>query len=203
MDNSQASTTDTDIPLYQRNRYHYLVDSLTFVDAVPIELESRIHDLVAEEKRKILEEFNGDEDALLNSYIKPIATTPDHTDSTHVYHAEVERKAQGMPLQALDLDKYTTYTHVKDHNQRRDHLRILTEYAHDAQLNLEALDRYKENAWLSHLDDISSLKTRLSKEKAKLEAEIEQLNKDRKVNNIEWASKIRTLIQEYDEYKSK
>ncbi|GFE55037.1 pre-mRNA-splicing factor SPF27 related [Babesia ovis] len=203
MDSSGASSADADFPLYRRNRHHDLVDSLSFVDAVPVELEARIRELISDEKRAILEEFGGDEEALLQRYIQPIGSVPDLTTSGHMYHLEVERKARGEPLQGLNLDKYTGYDHVNDINERLDHIRVLSEYAHGAQMNLELMDRYKEAAWLRHLEDLSSMQSSMIREKSRLESAIEQLNKDRKVSNIEWAGRLRTLTQEYDDYQNR
>ncbi|GBE60883.1 breast carcinoma amplified sequence 2 [Babesia ovata] len=214
MSASGSQSADAEAPLYRNNRYHGLVDSLSFVDAVPVELEGHIRELVEAEKRAILEEFGGDEQSLLESYIKPLGPAPDHTGSGHLYHAEVERRSRGETLQALDMERYAGYDHVTDMDERLDHVRTLSEYAQGAQLNLELMDRYKEAAWLSHLDDLVSLQSRfvrplvqfylllisMSREKTRLESDIEQLNKERKVSNVEWAGRLRTLSQEQEDY---
>ncbi|CDR93937.1 hypothetical protein, conserved [Babesia bigemina] len=200
---SRSQSADAEAPLYRNNRYHGLVDSLAFVDAVPVELEGHIRELVDAEKRAILEEFGGDEQSLLESYIKPLGPAPDHSGSGHLYHAEVERRSRGEALQAIDVERYAGYEHVKDVEERLDHVHILSEYAQGAHLNLELMDRYKEAAWLSHLDNLVSMQSSMSREKSRLESAIEQLNKERKVSNVEWASRLRALSQEQEDYHAR
>ncbi|GIX63802.1 breast carcinoma amplified sequence 2 [Babesia caballi] len=195
-----APSSGSDRPLYERNPYHNLVDSLSFVDAVPVELEGRIRELVAAEKRSLLEQHGGDEAALLDSYAAPLDPTPNHTGSGHLYHDDVARKAAGEPLNAIDTDRYVASGHREYSAEGLGHVRMLSEYAQGAQLNLELLDRYKEAVWLRHLEDLSALQQRLAREKSQLDSAIEQLNKDRKMSNIDWAGRLRSLSQEYDDY---
>eukprot|EP00371_Babesia_bovis_P001634 XP_001610281.1 hypothetical protein [Babesia bovis T2Bo] len=194
---------DFDKGLHTNNKYHSLVDSLLFVDAVPVELESRIRELVCEEKRRILDECNGHESDVLNKYIEPLGAVPDCSSSGHMYHEAVDHCARGEHIQALDLEKYSGFSHLDDIDERKGHISVLSEYAQGALLNLELMDRYKESVWLRHLDDLTDLKQRMSTEQSRLECAIEAMNKARKLSNIEWASRIRSLSQEYDDYQKK
>ncbi|KAK1937210.1 hypothetical protein X943_000151 [Babesia divergens] len=189
--------------LYTRNRHHDLVDSLSFVDAIPVELEGDIRELIACEKRAILEEFGGDEEALLSSYVASLPPTPDHTASGFLYSAEVSRKADGMSIDGLDLNRYVGYGEDSDLAARLDHMMMLWEYAQGAQVNLELMDRYKEAAWLKHLEDLTKLHSSLDKIKTRLTSEMEQLNKERKLSHIEWANRLRSISQEYEDYRVK
>lgn len=189
--------------LYKRNRHHELVDSLSFADAVPLELEGAIKELIESEKRIILEEYGGNEDQLLDSYIESLPPTPDHTDSGHIYHEAIRRKTNGESLLTLDMDRYSNYGEGKSVDDRTDHMKMLSEYVQGTQVNLELMDRYKEAAWLKYLEDLTKMHSSIDKIKTQLNSEIDQLNKERRLKNVEWGNRLHSIQQEHADYEKK
>lgn len=55
--------------LYKRNKNYELVDSLPFVDTVPVDLDPKVKELIADEMKSILDENNCQEAELLANYL--------------------------------------------------------------------------------------------------------------------------------------
>ncbi|XP_952017.1 uncharacterized protein TA14630 [Theileria annulata] len=177
--------------LYKNNKNYDLVDSLPFVDTVSVELAPKVNDLIADEMKLILEERNCSESELLANYL---------SDFTHkiVENRNILNDGDGM-----DFTKYDGLGDDKDLKAKMNHLKMLMEYSQDSLINLELMDRYKESCWLNYLDSLTLLKLRLEKEKNKLDGMLEEVNKRRKLSQIETANKLRSLYQNTQDYNHK
>ncbi|KAK2195423.1 Pre-mRNA-splicing factor SPF27 [Babesia duncani] len=194
---------DGALKLYTYNQYHDLVDSLPFVDSIPKEMDSTIKQLIQDEMKSMLEESGGDEDALLKTYLAPLPFTACTRESgDHLYNMLIDGIKNGIEMEKLDLDRYAS-SNFKNITEKLCNSKMLLEYSNGSIINLELMDRYKEPIWLKYLDDLTLLKMRLEKSKNDLEQQIEQVNKSRKLQHVECASRIRSIHGEYLEYQNK
>ncbi|UVC54705.1 hypothetical protein MACJ_003675 [Theileria orientalis] len=185
--------------LYKRNQYHHLVDSLPFVDTVPADLEHVIKDLVNDEMKLILEESGLSESQLLDRYLDPLPFN--FTPNGCLYNKEIDRINNGAEMEKLDFSRYSPISSHKDFKTKMNRIKMLMEYSHDSLINLELMDRYKEGSWLKHLDSLTLLKLSMEKRKKDLDSKLNELNKRRKLSQIDTANQLRSINQEYEEYK--
>lgn len=187
--------------LYRNNPNHQLVDSLPFVDTVPVDLEPRVRELVQAEMALILHESGASEPELLQRYLSPLDFKLAHNDM--LYNKEIDRIKNGVEMTKLDLDKYSSLGDEKDPKLRLKRAKVLLEFSQASLVNLELMDRYKEGSWLKYLDSLTLLKLRMDRQKARLDSRLEELNKRRKLAQIEAANRLRAVNQECDEYRAR
>eukprot|EP00375_Theileria_parva_P002584 XP_765264.1 hypothetical protein [Theileria parva strain Muguga] len=174
--------------LYKRNKNYELVDSLPFVDTVPVDLDPKVKELIADEMKSILDENNCQEAELLANYLSDFSYEVGENPN-------ISNGCDGM-----DFTKYDGLGDNKDLKAKMSHLKMLMEYSQDSLINLELMDRYKESCWLNYLDSLTLLKLRLEKEKNKMDGMLEEVNKRRKLSQIETANKLRSLYQDTQDY---
>ncbi|AFZ79673.1 hypothetical protein BEWA_025220 [Theileria equi strain WA] len=187
--------------LYKNNKNHSLVDSLPFVDTIPVELEPTIQELVQDEMKLILEESGCSEEELLNKYLAPIPY--ERKENGCLYNLEINRIQNGEEKEGLNFKKYSEIDSGDNVDAKLEHMKMLMEYSQGSLINLELMDRYKEGSWLKYLDSLTLLKLGMEKEKNQITEKVEEINKRRKLSQIECANRLRSIGQEYEDLINK
>ncbi|KAF8820314.1 hypothetical protein IE077_003296 [Cardiosporidium cionae] len=189
-------------PLYMNNPYAHLVDALPYVDPLSSDFEGEVKSLIEEEMQKITDENNGSIPDYLTNL--PLPLTPHFDDETSLTYNELKRIAAGKPMDKLDLSHYESIEgpsaeHSNDVNEWKkvvETTQALLEHSSNSSLNLQLMTRFAQDAWLSQISQFQTIKQWLEKKAQDERAEVDLVNKQRKVEQVECGNELRNLNRE-------
>ncbi|KAF8820650.1 hypothetical protein IE077_002967 [Cardiosporidium cionae] len=189
-------------PLYMNNPNAHLVDALPYVDPLSSDFEGTVKSLINEEMQKITDENNGCiPDYLINL---PLSLTPHFDDETSLTHNELKRVAAGKPMEKLDFSHYESIEEpsaehsgdVSEWKKAVETTQALLEHSSNSSLNLQLMTRFAQEAWLSQISQFQTIKQWLEKKAQDTRAEVDLVNKQRKVEQVECGNELRNFASE-------
>ncbi|KJP86988.1 hypothetical protein AK88_03387 [Plasmodium fragile] len=192
--------------LYERNELHHLVNALPYIDSHDSELEKNAKQLV-EEEMKLMQKQNDVKNYLENFDIPPSVYTKINNS---VMPNELKRCEQHINMEKLNLNCYNIekeqLEEEKNLNQWADTLRqhqIVLENLHNALINVELMNKYKEVMWSEHMKMFTHIDVNLQNSIKSLKDQIDNINKQRKLHQLSYVNDLSALQNERSEYKRK
>eukprot|EP00916_Digyalum_oweni_P013686 GHVL01022459.1.p1 GENE.GHVL01022459.1~~GHVL01022459.1.p1 ORF type:complete len:218 (+),score=42.41 GHVL01022459.1:54-707(+) len=183
------------IYLYQNNPNYELVDSLPYVDSAPdLEMKEIINEMINEEMKLLPKK-----DYIASLPMPLLNESP-------LVSFEMDRLSKGRPFATFDLKKYDsidgpTSGRVADvlaWEMSLKEARIAIEHQQIRLDNLELASKFCNNTWSQHAKDLEMPQKLLEGEVKELRQKVDDINKKRKLEQIDAGGEFRTLTQEWD-----
>ncbi|CAA9989181.1 conserved protein, unknown function [Plasmodium knowlesi strain H] len=192
--------------LYELNELHYLVNALPYIDSHDSELEKNAKQLVEEEmmlmqKQNEIKNYLQNFDIPQSVYVKI---------KNSVIPNELKRCEQNINMEKLNLNYYNIdkeeLNEEKNVNQWANTLtkhKIVLENMHNALINVELMNKYKEVMWSEHMKVFAHIDVNLQNNIKLLKDQIDNINKQRKLHQLSYVKDLSALQNERSEYKRK
>ncbi|ANQ09098.1 Uncharacterized protein PCOAH_00035350 [Plasmodium coatneyi] len=192
--------------LYELNELHHLVNALPYIDSHDSELEKNAKQLVEEEmmlmqKKNEVKNYLQDFDVPPSVYVKI---------KNSVMPNELKRCEQNINMEKLNLNCYNIekeeLKEEKNLNEWINTLRrhqIVLENMHNALINVELMNKYKEVMWSEHMKVFTHIDVNLQNSIKLLKDQIDNINKQRKLHQLSYVNDLSALQNERNEYKRK
>ncbi|KAK9868164.1 hypothetical protein WJX84_005084 [Apatococcus fuscideae] len=170
-----------------------LIDALPYVDPLTTSEQRAVDQLVAEEMRR--------SPLKLRDYVAQLPLMPaSRLEADPVLATEMQRYQAGQPMAKLDQERYN----MRDPPQLKkndiatwqnciQNAHSQLEHQLNRLVNLELLLKFGPNAWRFFNDQLENYVTRLQTEAQQLKKEIEDVNRQRKVSQLEAGKQLDTL----------
>ncbi|KAH7622113.1 putative Pre-mRNA-splicing factor SPF27-like protein [Nannochloris sp. 'desiccata'] len=178
-------------------RKEELVDSLPYIDGLEAGEKEAVMRLVEEEAR------NSDKKPA--DYLSELpAMPPSRIEKNELLQSELQRVSTGTPLSALDLQRYNL--NPPPSSQRGDPAAWQTaldnahaqlEHQRNRLLNLELLLKFGPITWRAHNESLAAHVANLQSELETTRGAIDQLNRERKLQQTSAGRELRALESEY------
>ncbi|CRH00989.1 conserved Plasmodium protein, unknown function [Plasmodium relictum] len=190
--------------LYELNNLHNLVNALPYIDSYDNELEQVAKKMV-EEEMKLMNEKNEVKNYLEDYHIPSLMYL---NNENSVIHNELRRCEENKKMEKLNFDYYNISHTLNDMsiNEWKSTLKkyeIILENSHNALINIELMNKYKDVMWSEHMKIFSHIDINLQNNIKSLKEEIENINKKRKLHQLQFVNDLTTLQNERKEYKRK
>jgi len=184
-----------------------MMDGLPYVDQEYIEegMKETVDSLLHEEMKHLPSPTA----AYLSSLLPPLPPGllrfehADGTKKSQFLAAEFQRIAAGKPPTPIDVSRYSlappTNDDVSTWSRALDNADSQIEHQYLRQINLELLNNYGANAWRLHNESIDLLKYRLTKILEEYKRAIEDVNRNRKNEQVACGNKLATLEEQWKE----
>ncbi|CAG9478002.1 conserved protein, unknown function [Plasmodium vivax] len=192
--------------LYELNELHHLVNALPYIDSHDSELEKNAKQLV-EEEMMLMNKQNEVKNYLQSFDIPPSVYAKMESS---LMPNELKRCEQGITMQKLNLSSYNIQgeqlEEEKNLNQWSNTLKkhqIVLENLHNALINVELMNKYKEVMWSEHMKVFTHIDINLQNNIKLLKDQIDNINKQRKLHQLSYVNDLSALQNERNEYKRK
>ncbi|SOV74684.1 conserved protein, unknown function [Plasmodium sp. gorilla clade G3] len=191
--------------LYELNELHHLVNALPYIDSYDNELEQNAKKLVEEEMN--LMHKNNEIKNYLESFPLPKITYLSNDNS--IIENELKRCEENRKMQKLNFDHYNIENDVLNNKNIEEWEKTLKKYeiilenSHNALINMELMNKYKEVMWSEHMKVFNHLDINLQNNIKTLKDDIDNINKKRKLHQLSYVNELSTLQNEQKEYKKK
>ncbi|EUD68462.1 hypothetical protein C922_00858 [Plasmodium inui San Antonio 1] len=192
--------------LYELNELHHLVNALPYIDSHDSELEKNAKQLV-EEEMMLMQKQNEVKNYLQNFDIPPSVYIKIENS---VIPNEIKRCEQQISMEKLNLDSYNIESEKLDQDKNMEQWastlkkhQIVLENLHNALINVELMNKYKEVMWSEHMKVFTHIDINLQNSIKLLKDEIDNINKQRKLHQLSYVNDLSALQNERTEYKRK
>ncbi|CRG93725.1 conserved Plasmodium protein, unknown function [Plasmodium gallinaceum] len=190
--------------LYELNDLHHLVNALPYIDSYDNEFEQVAKKMV-EEEMKLMNEKNEVKNYLEDYQIPSIMH---FNNENSIIHNELKRCEENKKMEKINFDHYNISHTLNDMsiNEWKNTLKkyeIILENSHNALINIELMNKYREVMWSEHMKIFSHIDINLQNNIKSLKEDIENINKKRKLHQLNYANEFTTLQNERKEYKRK
>eukprot|EP00920_Eleutheroschizon_duboscqi_P041009 GHVT01098062.1.p1 GENE.GHVT01098062.1~~GHVT01098062.1.p1 ORF type:complete len:285 (-),score=50.25 GHVT01098062.1:1383-2237(-) len=202
--------------LFLRNPHWQLVDALPYVDPISGDVQADVVALVESEMTVIAQEAAAAGKDPAGSYLEPIPypKTPHADDSHSILNRELRRLGTGTPMKMLNLEHYSSVDtpvsssaasqpSLDDWRKALSHGQAVSEYAAQALVNQELMNKLGPNSWKRHINDLQAMLTPIRQELTKQKELLDLVNKRRKLEQVECGNDLRNLNLEREELDEK
>jgi len=172
------------------------IDALPYVDPYNEAMKRQVDDLVQAEMRKFAPP----------NYLSQLPAPPVANFKGSLLESEFERMASGVQIQRLDISRYKV--EPPPQSKRNDpeawehavaNAQAQLEHQYLRLTNLELLNNYGGNMWRMHNAQVEETQRNLSKILEQYKKEIEDINRQRKLEQEAAGLKITTLTNKWEE----
>ncbi|GAW81879.1 hypothetical protein, conserved [Plasmodium gonderi] len=196
----------TDKKLYELNPLHDLVNALPYIDSYDKELEKNAKSMV-EEEMMLMNKQNEIKNYLENFDVPPSVYLKKE-DS--VIPNELKRCEQNDKMEKLNLNYYNIENETLNESKNVEEwaktlkkYELVLENLHNALINMELMNKYKEVMWSEHMKIFTHIDINLQNSIKTLKEQIDNINKQRKLHQLSYVNELSTLQNERNEYKRK
>jgi len=182
-----------------------MMDALPYIDQEYIEegMKETVDGLLNEEMKHLPSPTS----AYLNSLLPPLPPSlfrfENPPTKSSFLAAEFQRMAMAKPLPPIDVSRYSLASPTNDDialwTSALNNSNAQIEHQYLRQINLELLNNYGSNAWRLHNQSIDFIKNRLIKVLEDCKREIEEINRNRKNEQIACGAKLAALEEQWNE----
>ncbi|KEG03607.1 pre-mRNA-splicing factor CWF7, putative [Plasmodium vinckei vinckei] len=195
--------------LYKSIELHYLVNALPYIDSYDNEMEQNAKKLI-EEEMNIMKETNQVKEYLENF---PIPDLLYLKDNNSIIQNELKRYEQNNKMDMLNFDHYNIENNPESNinnnstiNQAKktfENHQLVLENLHNALINIELMNKYKEVIWSEHMKTFTQVDINLQNSIKSLKENIDNINKKRKLHHLSYVNDLTTLQNERKDFKRK
>ncbi|CXI79783.1 conserved protein, unknown function [Plasmodium berghei] len=195
--------------LYKSIELHYLVNALPYIDSYDNELGQNAKKLI-EEEMHIMKETNQVKQYLENF---PIPDLLYLNNKNSIIQNELKRCEQNNKMTLLNFDHYNIENNSTSNinnnstvNQAKktfENHQLVLENLHNALINIELMNKYKEVIWSEHMKTFTQVDINLQNSIKSLKENIDNINKKRKLHHLSYVNDLTTLQNERKDFKRK
>ncbi|SBT39238.1 conserved protein, unknown function [Plasmodium ovale wallikeri] len=191
--------------LYEQNSLHNLVNALPYIDSYDNELEKNAKRMIEEEMELMITKKEVKD--YLKDYPLPILT---YLNENSVIPNELRRCEKNEKMSKLNFDYYTIekdnlndLRNMEEWEKMVKKYQLLLENLHNALINIELMNKYKEVMWSEHMKMFTHIDINLQNSIKMVKDNIDNINKKRKLHQLSYVNDLTTLQNERKEYKRK
>ncbi|SBS85428.1 pre-mRNA-splicing factor CWF7, putative [Plasmodium ovale] len=191
--------------LYEQNSLHNLVNALPYIDSYDNELEKNAKRMIEEEMELMITKKEVKD--YLKDYPWPILT---YLNENSVIPNELRRCEKNEKMKKLNFDYYTIekdnlndLRNMEEWEKMVKKHQLLLENLHNALINIELMNKYKEVMWSEHMKMFTHIDINLQNSIKMVKDDIDNINKKRKLHQLSYVNDLTTLQNERKEYKRK